>query len=178
MPFIPGILISILTFPGVIVHEAAHMLFCRLRNVAIFDVCFFRFGNPAGYVAHEKVTNFTSIFLVAMGPFFVNSTLCLFFCLPTMIPVRVFGQTSLLSYFLMWVGLSIGMNAFPSTQDASILWSAAKEATAVRNPLAIVSFPLVVAIWIANILRIVWFDYAYGVAIGLLLPELILNKVL
>jgi hypothetical protein len=27
--FIPGQLIAILTFPGVIVHEAAHQLFCR-----------------------------------------------------------------------------------------------------------------------------------------------------
>ena len=29
---IPGILIALATFPGVIVHEAAHMLFCKLRR--------------------------------------------------------------------------------------------------------------------------------------------------
>ena len=46
---IPGLLIALATFPGVIVHEAAHMLFCRLRGVAIFKVCFFRVGNPAGH---------------------------------------------------------------------------------------------------------------------------------
>src|SRR5262245_37083476 len=30
MFFVPGFLISILTFPGVIVHEAAHAFFCRM----------------------------------------------------------------------------------------------------------------------------------------------------
>jgi hypothetical protein len=173
---IPGILITLLTFPGVIVHEAAHMLFCRLRRVAVFDACFFRIGNPAGYVIHEGVQDFTSMFLISMGPFIVNSIICIFFCLPAMIPVRVFGHTSLLSYFLLWVGLSIGMNAFPSTQDANVLWRSARRSAALKNPLAIVSFPLVVLLYVANILRFFWLDYAYGVAIGLVLPEMILTK--
>lgn len=50
---IPGFLISILTFPGVIVHEIAHQLFCRICGVAVLDVCYFKAGNPAGYVVHE-----------------------------------------------------------------------------------------------------------------------------
>ena len=54
MIIIPGWLIALVTFPGVIVHEAAHFLFCRLRRVAVFDVCYLRFGNPAGYVIHSK----------------------------------------------------------------------------------------------------------------------------
>jgi hypothetical protein len=48
MFFIPGQLISLLSFPGIIVHEFAHLIFCRLRKVAILDVCYFRFDNPAG----------------------------------------------------------------------------------------------------------------------------------
>ena len=81
MFFIPGQLISILSFPGVIVHEFAHVLFCKLRNVAIFDVCYFRVGDPSGFVIHEATPNFTTTFLVSMGPFFVNTLLCLFICL-------------------------------------------------------------------------------------------------
>ena len=41
MIIIPGWLIGLVTFPGVIVHEAAHLFFCKLRRVAVFDVCFF-----------------------------------------------------------------------------------------------------------------------------------------
>ena len=59
MIIIPGFLISLATFPGVIVHEAAHMFFCKLRHVAVFNMCFFRIGNPAGYIIHEDISNFT-----------------------------------------------------------------------------------------------------------------------
>jgi hypothetical protein len=172
---IPGFLIAILTFPGVIVHEAAHMLFCKIRHVPIFDVCFFRFGNPVGYVAHGKIDDFTSSFLVAVGPFLVNSVLCIFICLPAFVPVRIFGLGDPLSYFLLWLGISIGMHAFPSTQDASNLYAHAKQAAGRLNPLAILSFPLVGAIYVANILTVLWFDYIYGIAIGLGLPTLVLD---
>ena len=51
---IPGFLISLVTFPGVIVHELAHVVFCRLTKTPILSVCYFRLGNPAGYVIHER----------------------------------------------------------------------------------------------------------------------------
>jgi hypothetical protein len=172
---IPGFIIAILTFPGVIVHESAHMLFCKIRGVPILDVCFFRFGNPVGYVVHGKVDDFTTSFLVAVGPFIINSLLCFFICLPAFVPVRIFGLTDPLSYFLLWLGISIGMHAFPSMQDASNLWVQAKQAVRSFNLLAILSFPLVVAIYIANILTFFWLDYIYGAAIGLGLPTLILD---
>jgi hypothetical protein len=68
MFLIPGQLVALATFPGVIAHEAAHMLFCRLRGVAVLDVCFFRVGNPAGYVIHEEPKEFADAFWVAVGP--------------------------------------------------------------------------------------------------------------
>lgn len=178
MIIIPGWLISIVTFPGVIVHEAAHMLFCRLRGVAVLDVCFFRVGNPAGYVIHEPIEDFTSSLLVAVGPFIVNSLLCVVFCFPAFVPVRIFHQSDPLSYFLIWLGVSIGMHAFPSNQDAQGLWEHAKVAAKGFNPLAILSLPLVGLIIVANLLSIIWFDAIYGFTIGLVLPEMLLKKLL
>lgn len=173
---IPGWLISIVTFPGVIVHEAAHMLFCRLRGIAVLDVCFFRVGNPAGYVLHEPIENFNTAFLVSVGPFIINSLLCVFFCFPALVPMRVFNDANLLSYFMVWLGVSIGMHAFPSTQDAKVLWNDARKAVKNRQLLAIISFPLVVVIYIANILRFFWLDYLYGIGIGLVLPGMLLKQ--
>jgi hypothetical protein len=170
---IPGELISLATFPGVIVHEAAHLLFCRLRHVAVFDVCFFRVGNPAGYVVHEEPDRFSTAFLITFGPFLVNSLLCMLICFPAFLPLRFFGVRHPLSYFLLWLGVSIGMNAFPSIGDASSLMAQAKKAASSFNPLAIVSYPLVWAIYLANVLRVVWLDYLYGIGIGLGLPALI-----
>jgi len=173
MFIIPGFVISIATFPGVIVHEVAHMLFCKLRRVAVLDVCFIRMGNPAGYVAHEEVEDFNTAFLISVGPFLVNSLLCMLICFPAFFPVRVFGLEHPLSYVLLWLGLSIGMHAFPSNQDAKLLYQQAQKAASSLNPLAIISFPLVVLIYIANILSFFWADLIYGVAIGLGLPALI-----
>jgi len=175
---IPGEVIAALTFPGVIVHEAAHMLFCRLRHVAILDVCFFRFGNPAGYVVHEECENFTTSFLISMGPFFVNSLVCIAICLPAFAPVRLFGREDPLSMFLLWLGVSIGMHAIPSTQDASSLWTQARKAAGRLNPLALLSLPLVVLIYVANLARFFWADLLYGVAIGVGLPQLVWEYVM
>ena len=35
------------------------------RGIAVLDVCFFRIGNPAGYVVHEPPKNFTTSFLIS-----------------------------------------------------------------------------------------------------------------
>ncbi|AMR32860.1 hypothetical protein A0256_16255 [Mucilaginibacter sp. PAMC 26640] len=173
--FIPGFLITILTFPGVIVHEFAHLFFCRLRKVAVFEVCYIRIGNPAGYVIHENTSNFYSTFLISMGPFFVNTILCLLICIPAYMPITFFGLAHPLSYFLMWLGVSIGMHAVPSTQDAKNIFEQAKIKVKDKNVLAIVSFPLVGLVYIFNILRFFWADLAYGVAIGVGVPGLIFN---
>ncbi|HEY1270181.1 MAG TPA: DUF3267 domain-containing protein [Candidatus Binatia bacterium] len=173
---IPGILVSIASFPGVIVHEAAHFLFCKMRRLAVFEVCYFRFGNPAGYVLHETTEDFTTCFLVAMGPFIINSLLCLLLTFPALIPMRMFGYHDFITYFWLWLGVSIGMHAFPSTHDAAGLWSAAKKAAKNGNIFAAVSFPLVVVIYAANILSFFWFDALYGLAIGLILPGMLLDK--
>lgn len=173
---IPGFLIALLTFPGVIVHEAAHMFFCKMRRVAVFDVCFFRIGNPSGYVIHEEIGDFTSAFLICVGPLFVNSILCVVICFPAFMPVRVFHVEHPLSYFLLWLGVSIGMHAFPSTHDANNLLQHAKQAAKDWNLLALLSFPLVVLIVVANVLSVVWADYLYGLALGLGLPELVFSS--
>ncbi len=178
MIFIPGWLIAIATFPGVIVHEAAHMLFCRLRKVAVLDVCFFRVGNPAGYVIHEEVKDFTSAFLVAIGPFLVNSILCVVFCFPALGPIYLFGIKDPLSYFFVWLGVSIGAHAFPSPGDGQMLWHYAKAAAREHHPLAILSFPLIVLVYIAHFLKFFWIDVLYGFGLGVGLPLLLIRKLL
>ena len=171
--FIPGEIISVLTFPGVIVHEFAHMFFCKVRKIAVFDACDFRFGNPAGYVVHENTDNFTTTFLVSMGPFVVNTLLCLLICLPAYMPGKFFDLDHPLSYFLIWLGVSIGMHAIPSNQDADNVFQQAKQQVKNKNIMAILSLPLVGLIYVFNVLRIVWADLIYGVAIGIGIPSLI-----
>jgi hypothetical protein len=169
------LLITLFTFPGVIVHEAAHMLFCRVRGVAVLDVCFLRFENPVGYVLHEPPKDLLSVFLISLAPFALNNVLCIFFCFPAMLHERLRNQLDPLSLFLIWLGVSIGTHALPSSQDASILWREARVAARKFNPLAIISLPLVVIVHAANLLPM-RFRYLYGALVGLGLPEMLLNR--
>jgi len=167
---IPGIVISVLTFPGVIVHEAAHLLFCRMAGVAVFDVRFFRFGNPAGYVLHENTADFKKTFLITMAPFFVNSALCALFCSAAFLPIWEFQMDDPLAYFFYWLGLSIGMHAFPSNQDLKSLWRLMPAEARKSNVLAIASYPLVALVYVLNLAKFIWADLAYGIAVGILVP--------
>ena len=123
--FIPGFLISIITFPGVIVHEAAHQLFCRLARVAVLDVCYFRLGNPAGYVTHEIPRKPYQHILIGIGPFILNTLLGALISLPAAIPILKFkmdfSASTFLEFILIWLGVSIAMHSFPSTTDAKIV---------------------------------------------------------
>lgn len=173
MFFIPGPLIAILTFPGIIVHEFAHVLFCRLRKVTILEVCYFQTADPSGYVIHDEPSDFTSTFLISMGPFFVNSLLCVLICLPAFIPIHFFGIYSFLSYVLLWLGISIGMHAIPSNQDARNVFDQAKLAIKKGNPLAIISFPIIAAIFVFNLLRFFWADLIYASTLAFGVPALL-----
>ncbi len=166
----PGWLISLCTFPGVIVHEAGHFFFCRRFRLAVFDVCFFRVGNPAGYVVHEASADFKAIFLVGMGPFFANTLLCVVFCSAAFLPVWELEVPDPLSYFFYWLGLSIGMQAFPSTTDLKGIWRLAPAAAKRGNILAIASFPIIAVLYVLNFARFIWADLGYGIAVGILGP--------
>jgi hypothetical protein len=170
MFFIPGFVIAALTFPGVIVHEAGHLFFCHLFKLRVYGVCFFQFGNPAGYVIHEKTENFTALFFVSMGPFFANTLLCVIFCSAAFLPVWELKVDDPLAYFFYWFGLSIGMHAFPSTTDLSNMWELAKVKAKHGNILAILSLPLGAILVVLNYARFVWADLGYGIAVGILGP--------
>ena len=170
MFFIPGFVIALATFPGVIIHEAAHLFFCKRFGLQVFDVCFFRLGNPAGYVIHGQTEDFRVMFFVGMGPFFINTLLCVVFCTAAFLPVWELKVDDILAYFFYWLGLSIGMHAFPSSVDLSNLWAHAPDMAKKGNLLAIISLPLVVMLYILNFARVVWADLGYGIAVGILGP--------
>lgn len=170
MFFIPGQVIAALTFPGVIIHETAHLFFCRMFKLQVFAVCFFRFGSPAGYVIHQQTEDFRAKFFVSMGPFFVNTLLCVLFCTAAFLPVWELKVFDPLAYFFYWLGLSIGMHAFPSTTDLSHLWAQAPGLAKQGNLLAIVSLPLAAVLVVLNYARVIWADLGYGIAIGVLVP--------
>jgi hypothetical protein len=173
--FIPGILITIVTFPGVIVHELAHQLFCRVFKIPVFKVVYFQAQNPAGYVLHEAVDNKFQNIMVSVGPFFVNTIVGALIALPSALPVMEFNHdASLLDFILLYLGVSIAMHAFPSTGDAKAIWNSVNEE---NTPLwaKIIGYPVVGLIYLGALGSFFWLDLVYGIAVILGLPHLLIT---
>jgi hypothetical protein len=117
MIVIPGFVISLITFPGVIVHELAHVLCCKLTRTEVHKVCLFRLGNPAGYVIHATPKNVWQHILIGIGPLFVNTLI-------TFIIGLTMRKFHLGHGFFEWLAVSIAANAFPSKGDAESIWKA------------------------------------------------------
>jgi hypothetical protein len=175
--FIPGFIVSLFTFPGVIVHEAAHQLMCRLTGTPVLDVCYFRVGgNPSGFVVHGTPMSGWKHFVISVAPFLVNTIVGFLIALPTALVVAGKGECGPLDLLLGWLGVSVAMHAFPSTGDASSLWSS------VRDPeaswlLRIVGFPVIAIIWLGSLLSVIWFDAMYAAGVCFAIPAAIVAMV-
>jgi hypothetical protein len=172
--FIPGPVISAVTFPGVIVHELAHQLFCRWFKVPVFKVVYFQLGNPAGYVLHEPAANKWQSIMISIGPFFLNTIVGALIALPAALPVFTFENGNLIDYLLIYLGVSIAMHAFPSTGDANVIWQALKDKD--TNLLVkIAGYPIVGLIYLGSLGSFFWLDLLYGMGVAIGLPKLIIS---
>ena len=151
MFLLPSWLVSTITFPGVIIHELSHELFCRLFNVKVIKVVYFQFGREvAGYVDHEAPKKISQLFWISAGPLIGNTIITVllshygFLSAPT-IYTKVFA---------LWLAFSIGLHAFPSTTDAGNILNSAKvtrhNGGSIFNYLA---YPFFWLIWLANELK-------------------------
>jgi len=147
---------SILTAPGVVVHELAHAFFCVVSGVRIRRICLFRFNRVAGYVAHDEPRGFLSSFLISFGPLIINSYLAMWLF------TKVAAPYGWLDLFFLWLGLAVALQAIPSTGDAQSLLQNANR-NILRHPLKILFYPLVLALYILNLLKRFYFDIVYAV---------------
>ena len=164
MWFIPGFLISIATFPGVIIHELAHVAFCKFTDTRVLRVCYFRVGNPAGYVIHEQPSTVWRHIMIGIGPFFVNTFLGFTIGILA-IPMHMdLEHPTLVQLVLLWLGISIAMHSFPSTGDAKSIWHAVwSKGTPMSARL--IGSPLVLIIFAGALGSILFLDLVYGIGI-------------
>jgi hypothetical protein len=168
---VAGLIITCLTFPGVVVHEFAHALFCQITGTRIVKVCLFRFGNPAGYVLHERPPSTWRHILIGIGPLFVNTLLGLGLGVVAL-PLAGSPDGPAGYLLLLWLAVSVAMHSFPSTGDAKAIWGAVWRRDA---PLLakLVGTPLVAVIYAGAVGSFFWLDLAYGVAVAVAVPRLL-----
>ena len=177
---IPGFIISILTFPGVIVHELAHQICCKICGVVVYQAKYFQFQNPCGYVIHENVTNPWKNLCMALGPFFFNTIIGMLIASVPAFCIMGDGEMmyqnnplmSALNIVLLWLGISILMHAFPSIGDAKSLVKTVVDNREVGTFARCITLPFVGLIYLGAAGSVIWLDLIYGVAMSMLLPNL------
>ena len=174
MFFLPGWIISIFTFPGVIVHEISHRFFADLAGVPVYNVCYFRLGNPAGYVVHGDTEKLMQSFLISTGPLLVNTILCAIIGSSAVYPILVLDVNDVSPIFgvLVWLSVSIGMHAFPSNQDMLSFVDVVNKTY--RKSFLYFSAKILTMIFkLVNALRFFWIDLLYAIGVMLLIPYIL-----
>jgi hypothetical protein len=170
------LIMSYLTFPGVVVHEFAHAWACRRMGIPVLKICYLRIGNPLGYVLHERPEYAIQHIMIAVAPFFVST-----FCA---LAVSLVVSALYASYFLpefhtilipsaLWLSFSIALHAFPSSGDADALWDEVKngEAGFLAKLLLV---PVVALIRLTGFGARVWLDTLYAMVVVAVPPLVVL----
>lgn len=174
MIIISGFAITILTFPGVIIHELAHQLFCYLCGLKVYEVKYIQLSNPCGYVIHEASEHPANTFLISIGPLIVNTIIGILILIPVTINVFVFGElNNLLNLVILWLGISVLMHAFPSKQDGKIMADQILNNNDISIFTKILSAPIIFLVQIGTFGSIIWLDLIYAIAVAMLLPKLL-----
>ncbi len=144
---------SLLTAPGVVLHELGHAIFCLFSGVKIHKIRLFQFGKVAGFVEHEEPHKLYQAVLVSFGPLILNSLVCLLaFSQIRLTPFDPRVLVSMKSIFLLWLGVVSGLHAIPSMGDAKTLM-AITNTRLWRNPFKALGYPFILILYLLNILK-------------------------
>ncbi len=162
--------LTILTFPGVIVHELAHVLACLSTGTRVIKVRLFRLGNPAGYVMHEKPFGAWKTILIGTGPFFVNTVAGFLIALSASL-LRDGGTSTAVAMHvvLIWLAISLAVHSFPSTGDARSIWGTVRDRTC-PVPVKIAAVPVAGFIYLGALGSMFWLDLVYALAVTIGAP--------
>ncbi|MDD3178036.1 MAG: M50 family metallopeptidase [Candidatus ainarchaeum sp.] len=110
--------LNILLFPGITIHELAHITACILLGVKIKKTKIF--GINGGYVVYNKTNTFKSI-IISFFPFIFNiliSIACVFLIKQ--------NYLTIFKIIFIWIGVSALYSSVPSIQDSKIVFEAIK----------------------------------------------------
>jgi hypothetical protein len=176
---IPGGFFAVITFPGVMMHEISHYIMCKLFKVRVHQLKLFSLRTehfsfssdaPVGWVRHEPPKEYYKTFLISIAPILFNTILAI---LLYVLALQFFNNNSLLLiyYFFIYLGFCCAVNAFPSNGDGEVLWYSAKEELRNHNYLVLFVYPIILIIYIAHYLSMVWLDWIYGGALFFLVAS-------
>jgi hypothetical protein len=168
MGYLVGYIVWIVTFPGRIMRTISYRLFMDLSKTEVFEVNYFKCS-----IVHGVIHRVNAL-LIAFAPLLVNSILCAILIFPVALPALIGSNLSPMLIFLGWLGLSLGMNAFPDRQFSSYLLEMGARAEQ-RESAGVLGQILCGLFGVANFLRFLWFDFIYALVVGFGIPLLVRN---
>ncbi|RNC88221.1 MAG: hypothetical protein ED556_03285 [Winogradskyella sp.] len=162
-----GLLVQIITFPGIIFDQFSNKLACDLLEVKVHEVKYLQSEAPISYIIHDIPESYFKIFSLSIIPFMISTlTAILLFTIG-----YSFGEESIIFFIFCWLGISVAAHAFPNKKNGSLLWQKSISEVKAGNYIALLGFPLVVIIYLAQILHYVWLDIIYGFILLMLVVE-------
>jgi len=148
---------SFLFILGVAVHEASHLLFCKILGTKIIDIAYFKPQSSGfqGYVKTEEIESFLKAVLIGIAPAIINSLL-------VYLVLKLYSLNFLNFFLTIYLIFSLIVGAKPSIQDILIALSvAAKYPSRFLTELLALSTPF------ASIFTYQYFQIAFNANIGL-----------
>lgn len=119
--------LTIVFFPGVVLHELSHVFACAATGVKVQKVKWF--GVTEAYVQHDKPRAFSGL-IISLAPLLVNNVLGYFLLSAAN---NAFSSDPFYSLILFWLGVSLVIFSFPSKPDAENTFNAFLESFAKRT---------------------------------------------
>lgn len=120
---------TILVAPGIVVHEASHILFCKILGARVVDVTYFKPHGPGfqSYVRIEEIESFLKVFFIGVAPAIVNSFL-------VYLVLKIYALNILNFSLTIYLMFSLIVGAKPGIQDILVAFN-----VAAKHPLRFLS---------------------------------------
>lgn len=151
---------SLLSSPGVVLHELGHLFFCLVSGVKVFRVKLFSFKKVSGFVEHAEPSGLVQSILISFGPLTFNSLLSLILFARISYPFF-----SLQNIILAWLGLVSSLHAVPSGGDAATLAQISARKLYRWNIFALFCYPFVFIIYLLNFLKKFHLHFLYALVL-------------
>lgn len=159
---LPIPLLPILTFPGTVVHEWAHFKACQYYGIHVYEVVYLQFSTTLGYVRHEVPNRLSEQLGISVAPFLFNTLIGLAIAIIASIGLDHVRWE--ISFILLWLAFSVGSRAIPSYTDTDLVWNRILQQWSER-PWILLTIPIVLLMYIVNILRFAFIEVIYGFVI-------------
>jgi hypothetical protein len=156
-----NLLVTVAFLPGILSHEYAHVLACRVCGVEVFARPSLNPFADSAYVDHAAVDRFGPELAIGLAPVVVNATLgALAFLLAGVLPMPG-------ALVAGWLGTTLAVTAFPSAADTKGLVPAAR-----RLPGRVRPFGMLLAVPVRGFTRVPGADGVAGFLLLVVLARL------